>query len=386
MHILTPETAAAIADGVYLLQNDDLATLKQFGRTLGCEGRFTVPANGRFEGRSGALLWKPLSGFGYVAMGEGAHAGEMLLATRGTAMLADWVTDAAIAVQRGPGGLPVHAGFNETWKSFAPALREFLRGRNPSRVHCIGHSLGGALAMLNADFLTSNGVADVALYTFGAPRTGDGVFAHSLTARVGAEKVFRVSNPVDPVAMIPLFPFWHLPFGGRGHVIQRTADLPISFAGHSMVKSYVPGVAGKDWGALHDPGTSALDVSAWLRHSAQGHGSFLIGSARLLAMIADALGWLMKTAGKVVLGSINLQLSVGLTVLDQVAWLLSRAAHLSAQIGLHVKALISAISRFLGRKTLEVGDVTVSFLRWLLGLLFNSLRAAAQRALTTLGR
>jgi pimeloyl-ACP methyl ester carboxylesterase len=301
-------------------------------------------------------------------------------------MLADWVTDAAIAVQRGPGGLPVHAGFNETWKSFAPALREFLRGRNPSRVHCVGHSLGGALAMLNADFLTSNGVADVALYTFGAPRTGDAIFARSLTARIGSRKVFRVSNPVDPVAMIPLFPFWHLPFDGSGLVIQRTADLPISFAGHSMVKSYVPGVAGKDWSALHDPGTSSLDVAAWLNNAAQGHGSFLAGSARLLGMIASALGWLMKSSIKLALGSINLQLSAGLTVLDQVAWLLSRAAHLSAQIGTQVKVLIGAIFRFLGRKTMEVGDVTVSFLRWLLGLLFNSLRAAAQRALAMLGR
>ena len=386
MHILTPDAAAAIADGVYLLQNDDVATLTQFGRTLGCEDHFGVPGARRFEGRSGALLWKPLSGFGYAAMGEGDYAGEMLLATRGTAMLADWVTDAAIAVQRGPSGLPVHAGFNETWKSFAPALREFLRGRNPSRVHCVGHSLGGALAMLNADFLTHNGVADVALYTFGAPRTGDAVFARSLTARVGAAQVLRVSNPVDPVAMVPLFPFWHLPFGGRGLVIQRTADLPISFAGHSMIKSYIPGVAGKDWGGLNDPGTSAFDIAAWLNHAAQGHGGFLMGSARLLGLIAEALSWLMKSAGSLLLGSINLQLTAGLTLLDQIAWLLSRAAHLSAQIGLHVKALVSAICRFLGRKTLEVGDVTASFLRWLLGLLFSSLRAAAQRALATLGR
>jgi triacylglycerol lipase len=43
------------------------------------------------------------------------------------------------------------------------------------------------------------------------------------------------------------------------------------------------------------------------------------------------------------------------------------------------------IFRFLGRKAVEGAQVTTAFLRWLLELLFTSLRAAAHRALSILG-
>jgi pimeloyl-ACP methyl ester carboxylesterase len=337
-------------------------------------------------GTSGTLLWKPITGFGYMAMGEGALAGEMLIATRGTSIVADWITDAQIAIQRGPSGLPVHAGFNETWKSIAPTIREFLRGRNPSRIHCVGHSLGGALATLNADYLTEARVADVALYTFGAPRAGGGIFAQALTQRMNQSGIYRVSNPVDPVPMIPLAPFWHLPFNQTGLVIQRTSDMPVSFSGHSMSKSYVPGVAGKDWSGLASDPISGSQVQAWLNQAAAGHGSFLMGSAKLLGMIASALGWLLKKAGQVLLGGISIGLTVSFTLLDQIAWLLSQSARASVEIGAQLKLLIGAIFRFLGRKTVEVADVSLSFLRWVLALLFNTLRSAAERALTTMGR
>lgn len=384
MHTFTPTQAAEIASGVYLLQNDSVSTVHEFGGRLGCEDMFAVSDQSRFTGKSGVLAWKPLSGFGYIAAGTGAYANEVLLATRGTAMMADWLTDATIAVQRGPSGLPVHAGFNQVWKSYVPALREFLRGRNPSRIHCVGHSLGGALAALNADFLTHERVAEVCLYTFGAPRSGDGLFAHSLTQRMGP-RIYRVSNPVDPVPMIPLFPFWHLPFGEAGLQIPSTSNLPISFDGHKMKVSYIPGVAGLGWNDLKPLGLlDSLQVKSWLEQAASGHGSLLKGSAQVLAMIGRALSWLLAAAGKLVMGGVGLSLATGATVLDQVAWLLSRSAQLSKEIGLQLKGLIAAIFSFLGRKAVALADVTVAFLRWLLELLFSSLRAIAERALSSL--
>jgi hypothetical protein len=68
------------------------------------------------------------------------------------------------------------------------------------------------------------------------------------------------------------------------------------------------------------------------------------------------------------------------TTLDQLAWLLTQAAHLQQEMRAHLRSLIGAILGFLGRKVAQVGEVTAAFLRWLLTLLFTSLRNAAQRA------
>lgn len=199
MATLTPFQAAAIASGVYQLRDTSIGALREEQGLLGCEGLFAVGDNARFQGRSGAGPFKKLSGFGYVAAGEGSFSGDVLIVTRGTAQTQDWLSNLNVALQIGPGGLPVHAGFHEIWKSFRDEMNAFLRGRNPARIHCVGHSLGGALAMLNADALTHARVAPVSVYTFGAPRAGDAFFARSVTKRVGGSEIHRVSASTDQI-------------------------------------------------------------------------------------------------------------------------------------------------------------------------------------------
>ena len=381
MSNLSPSQAAAIARGVYLLRKETMEAVQDDNSAtnpFGVDGMFGHSS--RFKGTSGAVF-RQLTGFGFVATGVGQFAGDMLIATRGTDSLADWVTDGNVGMQFGPGGKFVHAGFHETWKSFAPALREFLRGRNPTRIHCVGHSLGGALAFLNADFITANRIADVRIYTFGAPRTGQHGFGQQLTQRVGAANMFRVSNPVDPVPMIPFFPFFHAPFGEEGLQIGRTSNMPISAAGHSMLDSYVPGVAGKSWGNLAVRGPSDLEVQGYLEGYAQGSGSFVMGGAKLLDMIGRALGMLLKLAGTLTKGVLGLAATGAVTVLDKLAWMLTRAAQISAEMGRGVVMLIGMIFKFLGRTAVTATQITTAFLRYVLDLLFTSLRSAAHRAL-----
>lgn len=384
MPTLTPAQAAEIARGVYDLRTQSVSDALKTG--IGTDGMFAVSEGSAFQGTSGALMFRKLSTFGYVARGTGLFATEALIATRGTATLADWVTDANIALQIGPGGLPVHAGFNETWKSFSAELEAFFRRHNPTRVHCVGHSLGGALATLNANYVTSRRIANVELYTFGCPRVGDGIFASSLTKRLGAGSIHRVWHPSDPVPMIPLFPFWHVPLGGAGLSIARGQSGLISPSAHTMATSYLPAVRSHTWGTLEAARAAEerVPVQTWLERAAEGHGGFLMGSATLLSMIGRALAWLMAQAGKLVLGGVGLTLTAGATVLDQIAWLLSRAAQLSAEVGGHVKTLIGAIFRFLGRTAAKVADVTVAFLRWILSLLFTTVQVAGRRALALL--
>jgi len=386
MPILTPVQAGEIARGVYDLRMQSVADALKTG--IGTDGLFAVDDGSAFKGTSGAIFRK-LSTFGYIARGVGQFSSEVLIATRGTATLADWITDANVAVQVGPGSLPVHAGFNETWKSFADEIKAFFRDHNPTRVHCVGHSLGGALATLSADYVSARGIAQVELYTFGCPRVGDGIFARSVTRRLGAGSIHRVSHPSDPVPMIPLFPFWHLPFGGAGMTIAKGNHGLISAGAHSMASSYLAAVREHSWASLSAgdaPADEGQRVQTWLERAAEGQGGFLMGSATLLSMIGKALTWLMAKAGQLMMGGIGVALTVGATVLDQIAWLLTRAAQLSAQLALHIKTLIGAIFSFLGRKVVQTVDVTVAFLRWLLQTLFSSLRAVGQRALSLLNR
>ncbi len=386
MPVLTPSAAAAIASGAYALQDITIADAMSRGIRLGCEGMFTIGDKSKFSGKSG-VVYRPLTGFGYIAAGEGQFAGDILIATRGTAILPDFLTDFNCGVQRGPGGNFVHAGFNETWKSVAPEIREFLKGRNPTRIHCVGHSLGGAVAALNADFLTAGKVAEVLLYTFGCPRTGTEAFARTLAQRLGAQNVYRVSHEADPIPMIPLFPFAHLATGNNGIRIGADSGSLISIGAHYMV-SYAPAVANLDWASLaRSPGAkSPADVKSWLEQAAEGHGHFLMGSASLLTMIGVALAWLVKQAGGLALNGASAALTVGATALDQLASLLARAAQMSRDLGLYMASVIKAIFRFLGRTADNLEKLTAGFIRWVLDLLYSKLRAVAARALDALRR
>ena len=386
MKVLTPTEAALIARGVYQLRTDDVAGLHERGALLGCEDLFQVDDGARFEGRSGAPGWKKLSGFGYIAAGVGAHAGEMLVVTRGTAMLVDWCSNLNIAMQLGPGGHLVHAGFNEVWKSCRDPLHGFLANRNPSRIHCVGHSLGGALAALNADYFNSNGVAEVLLYTFGAPRSGDAFCARSLTRRIGAAQIFRVSHAADPVPKIPLFPFFHLPSDRPG--LEIGSGL-FGAGAHSMLGSYIPALADRSWATLARSvaADDNAQVKSWLERAAGGEGlsgvggMVLMGSSALLLMIGRALRWLLARAAGLLAGKIGIALTASATVLDQLAWLLSKGASLARELGEQVTGLMAAIFRFLGRKLPAALDVSVAFVRWVLGLLYSVLQATAQRAI-----
>lgn len=389
MDLLTPQQAAQIASGVYALRTITVAKLRENQQTLGCEGLFSVDDNSRFEGYSGAAIWKKLSGFGYIADGEGPFKGDVLVATRGTQggkLGPDWVSNYNIGMQPGPSNLPVHAGFNEIWKTFSEGLGEFLARRQPRRVHCVGHSLGGALATLTADLVTSTYKRDAALYTFGAPRVGDPVFARSLTGRIGADQVFRVYHPSDPVPMIPLFPFFHMPFGSSGLQVHSQLGGLINAEAHAMEDSYLKAVGQASWRDLRIAAKQRADeasqVKTWLERTADGQGGFVMGSARLLSMIGKALGYLMAQAGKLMVCGVQANLLASFTVVDQLAWLLSRAAHLSLEVGKFVVVLIGAIFAFLGRKAVQVANVTAAFLRWVLALLFSSLRSMAERALS----
>src|SRR5690554_3962784 len=111
---------------------------------------------------------------------------------------ADVVTDLRIGLDYSNAGHIVHSGFNQTFTSMIPSIQSFLDTHNiTGRVHCVGHSLGGAVATLAAEWISANRSNAVKLYTFGAPKVGFAGFSKNLTDRIKAENIDRKSTRLN---------------------------------------------------------------------------------------------------------------------------------------------------------------------------------------------
>lgn len=378
MNLLSPKEAARIASHVYVIRdNADMGNAADLAASAGLNDLFDINGARRTEGTSGPLLIKKRSGFGYLAQGVGGRQGEILIALRGTVDARDWLTDGNIGLQRGPSGWAVHGGFNDTFNSLREDIDRFMRGRNPSVVHCIGHSLGGALATLAADHLSENGTANVRLYTFGCPRVGVAGFARHLSEKIGNQNIQRVFHTADPVSMIPIFPYLHAPVDGQICPLQWKGA-SVSPAAH-FVDNYVKAITNSaSWNGLRrspEPNELVSDISAWLDNA---NGSAVMLSATSLWMISRALRYLLKKAMAIVAGSV---LTGAVTLIDQIAWLLTQGAQASQRLGEEVGSLVRHIFRFLGRPLQAGVALTTGFLRWVLDMLFSTLMGIARRAI-----
>ena len=415
MTLLSPQYAATIAEGVYNLNRDPSMDPSRRALLLDCEPDFSVgwpagagsslfargvsgPAPGGFallgatpNGQAVLDMFSPVaSDFGYVGIGNRLWENQMIIVTRGTmgaqGVSSDWISNYNVGLQPGPSGLPVHAGFNRIWAGFRAFVLEAVARFRPEHIHCVGHSLGGALANLNAELLIDRGHA-VSLYTFGAPRVGTLPFATKLSAELRG-RIMRVYHPADPVPMIPLLPFLHAPLSSGIRLAASPGSL-IDPSAHNMVQSYDAGVTGKTWAQLESANTSFNDfqVDSWLQRAARQRGSYVMRSAALLERISRGLSRLIQKAAIYVIGSgLSAAATATLTALDFIAWLLARAAEMADAIREEITGLVNAIFGFLGRVANSVVAVTRAALRWVLDLLYTFLAATASNALGRLRR
>lgn len=113
--------------------------------------------------------------------------------------LAHWLTDINF-VQNADG---IHRGFDAAldaaWESVAAALR----GADPGRpLLVVGHSLGGALAVLAAHRIRTELGLVPEVYTFGMPRVGSPEFAAAYNAAAG-DRTYRLVHGEDVVPTVP---------------------------------------------------------------------------------------------------------------------------------------------------------------------------------------
>ncbi len=370
---LMPADACRLADASYATLGSSHPKIAAAAAAGASRDLFDIAGGTVFTGSSGV---DSVTNFGFIAFGKSAsHQGECLVAVRGTQTVPDGLTDAYMAGDRGPSGLPVHRGFNRLANSILPQLRAALRGRNPSAIHFVGHSLGGATAVLLADAL--HGVASANLYTFGAPRAGTQVHSEFLTSAIGAGNIFRVYHDTDPVPMVPIYPFTHVPANRRGYLLAGSGAI-VWPAAHSLAL-YQRNIGSGNWSGLPTlpHRRFSLDtVDDVLARAGAIPGGFM--SSVLMRLIVKVLGMILEAAGMVI-GS---GLFVLATVLDQIAYLLIRGAHLiGAGIDL-LQSLVEQIMRFLGIAVRGTVNVSQAFLRWLLNRLFSVISAMAVNAIS----
>ena len=216
MAVLSASAVSQMASDVYIVKSDNLDPKDNpdLKRVLKANRQyFDLGMENKIESKSGGLIINKTSGFGIVSQGKGVYSRDAFIILRGTASGYDVLTDLNAGFSSSVGGNTVHLGFNNTFKTIRPQLERFFdQQKNPiTAVHCIGHSLGGALASLAAEWATQTRRASkVNLYTFGCPRVGMEGFVRRFEDRIQGGSIFRVYHRTDPIPMVPIWPFMHL--------------------------------------------------------------------------------------------------------------------------------------------------------------------------------
>ncbi len=382
MSQLKPREAVRLALAAYEVKNEG----GQAGFTSLVPPQYGLPS--RVTGVSG-LGPGVLSGFGFVAAGTTELTKrEFIVALRGTDGPADALTDALIGSGvAGPSGTRVHLGFNTTWNSLRSQIDQRLPSHllNGATVHCVGHSLGGALATLAADYLSGKGV-QAKVYTFGSPRVGMPDFATSFTRRVTPTNIFRVYHPADPVAMVPLFPFLHVPYGLSAYQLACNGAERIRGSAHKMNDSYGELIGDKSYEALAANGAPTLtdrQIEAWLKGVKNG-GWVQNYGARAVEMVGIALEWVLRQLLQGALIGLQPMLASGITAIDTLAYVLYEGTKLVKKTAWYVEAILIAILKLAGQVARTGVDLTLDFIRWVLLSLFQGIAAMARSAINVI--
>ncbi len=139
-------------------------------------------------------------------------AGDGILAFRGTlkpqlaleslaefrAVTDDWLQDAQAMPVEGT-NLPglVHTGFCNALDDLWPAIASWNLGATP-RLYVTGHSKGGAVAHLAACRLANIGIPVTEVYSFAAPRAGNGAFVAAFNKIIPACWRFEYQDDLVP--------------------------------------------------------------------------------------------------------------------------------------------------------------------------------------------
>ncbi len=278
-------------------------------------------------------------------------------------------------------GNTVHAGFNSAYNGFRSELSSCVYQSRPNVIHCIGHSLGGALANLAADTIASENLnAKVVLYTFGAPRVGTFGFAEKLTQHPKILEIFHVYHGGGPVNMVPLWPFTHAPQPrGECYIGKFSGFNPWQ---HKM-DAYINSVKrAESFDVLRrDYPTVSGHVEEWL--TSKDAKKFFGINAYNLYMLNKAIALIVKRVMTIGWNAVGGLVFAGMTLTDQLAILFEKAQKLSAENDGLVLALMKRMISMAGLNIKPQDNLTLSFIKKVLRLFMMVVGHAVSAALRT---
>ena len=353
---LQPSQAARIAEDVYDVNSGNKRAFKAFlANSLFSQNSSQLKLHASVGGN---VLLSAMDGFGLCAMGGKGYEDDLFLIFRGTTTAnnkADFVTDGNIGLTSSSTGQMVHVGFNSTFTSMLPQIRSFLaKNKVTGTVHCIGHSLGGAVASLAADWLKKKAGKSVKLYTFGAPRVGTYFFAKSTTENLKIENIHRVYHKTDPVPMVALFPFMQAPYNSSGHFLS-SSELVFSGAAHKMGK-YADSVRSKSWSALNNVPDEPYDVEWAIEQWLNSKRYTSADSSTFLRWAESALIYVLKKIGISVVAALQGAVMGVATLADKLAYILSKGIDLADNISYWVIRFMRRIMQALGMKVAKTKE------------------------------
>ena len=236
--------------------------------------------------------------------------------------------------------------------------------------HCIGHSLGGALATLCANWLKK--AYSTYLYTYGSPRVGLHDFSTYLTIQMTTKRICRVFHKTDVVPMIPTWPYVHIPDSGTDYWLYSPGILP--GAKYHDMDEYCLSTRGKAWNTLagnRQAHKSDLSIQQWLMQKTRATFSM------------DTLQWLQSAIVFVVKKVSSAAGSYEkFTVLDHLAYVLAKGINLAEKLSRWVKYFIHKVMEVLGLKPSPHETIfSKSFIRDLLGRLERKVYQSVDSAL-----
>ncbi len=158
--------------------------------------------------------FKQLEGFSvaYVIATDDSTK-QHIIAVRGTSNIENIIVDAAfVLVPDNVTGIDIHQGFllsaRDIYQQIKPALKPGYK------INTIGHSLGGAAAIIVAMMLDAEGYPVGEVITFGQPKvtniSGSQKFNHMNIKRLVTPKdIVPLVPPLDPLDLMNLSIFWH---------------------------------------------------------------------------------------------------------------------------------------------------------------------------------
>lgn len=173
---------------------------------------------------------------------------EIVVGFRGSHTLKDWIVDLMVLRKAVDDSYPgcdncrVHHGFYSAYKAtlarFDNDLKKLVAENPGYRVSVVGHSLGGAVALLAATDFKNRGY-DTYLTTFGQPVVGNTGFANyvddlwfgsetpNTLSGDSSRRYYRVTHKSD---VVPRVPFWpgYTPNAGEVYISVAEINPPVS--------------------------------------------------------------------------------------------------------------------------------------------------------------